>query len=130
MTINRDVHLTPSVKVAVCWHGSLAAIVQEHRDPKTTSIYARVVDGALAVDRDRLPCEKVSGRRNGSMAAQQWSFTYAREGDILYIDTVPSYVEQETEELGDDVRARLKPTTSESENLAVFFFSTRLLRSD
>ena len=63
------------------------------------------------------------------MAAQQWSFTYAREGDILYIDTVPPYVEQETKELGDDVRARLKPTTSESENLAVFFFSTRLLRS-
>jgi len=47
------VRLTPSVKVAVCWHGSLAAIVKEHQDPKTTSIYARVVDRTLAVDRDR-----------------------------------------------------------------------------
>jgi len=64
------------------------------------------------------------------MAAQQWSFTYAREGDSLYIDTVPPYVEQETEELGDDGRARLNSTTGESENLAGFFFSTRLLRSE
>ena len=62
------------------------------------------------------------------MAAQQLSFTYAREGDIFYIDKVPPYAEQETEELGDDVRAQLKPTTSESENLAGFFFSPRLLR--
>ncbi len=64
------------------------------------------------------------------MAAQQLSFKYDREGDILYIDTVPPYTEQETEELGDDVIARLNPTTGEIENLEVFFFSTRLLRSD
>ncbi len=64
------------------------------------------------------------------MAAQQLSFKYDREGDILYIDKVPPYAEQETEELGDDVIARLNPTTGEIENLEVFFFSTRLLRSD
>ena len=64
------------------------------------------------------------------MAAQQLSFQYDREGDILYIDKVPPDAEQETEELGDDVVARLNPTTGEIENLEVFFFSTRLLRSN
>ena len=58
------------------------------------------------------------------------SFKYDREGDILYIDKVPPYAEQETEELGDDVIARMNPTTGEIENLEVLFFSTRLLRSD
>ena len=47
------VRYTSIAAVAVCWHGSLAAIVKEHQDPKTTSIYARVVDRTLAVDRDR-----------------------------------------------------------------------------
>lgn len=62
--------------------------------------------------------------------AAQLSFKYDRAGDILYIDKVPPYTEQETEELGDDVVARLNPTTGEIENLEVLFFSTRLLRSD
>ena len=38
--------------------------------------------------------------------------------------------EQESEELGDEVIARLNPKTGEIENLEVLFFSTRLLRSD
>lgn len=58
------------------------------------------------------------------------SFKYDREADILYIDTQPPYTEQESEELGDDVIARLKPVTGEIENLEVLFFSTRLLRKD
>jgi uncharacterized protein YuzE len=58
------------------------------------------------------------------------SFKYDREADILYIDTRPPYAEQETEELGDDVIARLNPVTGEIENLEVLFFSTRLLRND
>jgi uncharacterized protein YuzE len=58
------------------------------------------------------------------------SFKYDREGDILYIDKVPPYPEQETEELGDDVIARLNPISGEIENLEILFFSTRLLRSD
>jgi uncharacterized protein YuzE len=57
-------------------------------------------------------------------------FKYDRAGDILFIDKVPPYAEQETTELGDDVIARLNPTTGEIENLEVLFFSTRLLRSD
>ena len=58
------------------------------------------------------------------------SFKYDREADILYIDTRPPYTEQESEELGDDVIARLNPTSGEIENLEVLFFSTRLLRKD
>ena len=58
------------------------------------------------------------------------TFRYDRMADILYIDKVQPYPEQETEELGDDVIARLNPTTAEIENLEVLFFSTRLLRSE
>jgi uncharacterized protein YuzE len=57
-------------------------------------------------------------------------FQYDREGDILYINKRPPYPEQESEELGDEVIARLNPKTGEIENLEVLFFSTRLLRSD
>ncbi len=57
-------------------------------------------------------------------------FKYDREGDILHIDRCPPYAEQESEELGDDVIARLNPETGQIENLEVLFFSTRLLRSD
>jgi uncharacterized protein YuzE len=58
------------------------------------------------------------------------TFKYDRAADILYIDKTSPYAEQETEELGDDVIARLNPTTGEIENLEVLFFSTRLLRED
>jgi len=58
------------------------------------------------------------------------TFQYDREGDILYINTRPPYPEQESEELGDDVIARMNPETGAIENLEVLFFSTRLLRSE
>ena len=57
-------------------------------------------------------------------------FTYDREADILHIDKVKPYVDQETEELGDDVIARMNPKTNEIENVEVLFFSTRLLRGE
>ncbi|MEW5945920.1 MAG: DUF2283 domain-containing protein [bacterium] len=57
-------------------------------------------------------------------------FHYDREADILYISKLPPYKEQESEELGDDVIARLNPETREVESLEVLFFSTRLLRGD
>lgn len=53
---------------------------------------------------------------------------YDREGDILHIDTCPPYAEQESQELEDEVIARLNPTTGEVENLEVLFFSKRLLQ--
>ncbi len=56
------------------------------------------------------------------------TFRYDRVGDMLYVETRPPYPEQESEELGDEVVARLSPTTGEIEGLEVLFFSTRLLR--
>ena len=57
-------------------------------------------------------------------------FKYDREADILHIDKCPPYREQESEELPDEIIARLNPKTGQVENLEVLFFSTRLLRSD
>ena len=57
-------------------------------------------------------------------------FKYDREGDILYIEKCAPYPEQESEELGDEVIARLNPQTGDIENLEVLFFSTRLLRNE
>jgi uncharacterized protein YuzE len=62
--------------------------------------------------------------------ATKLTFRYDREADILHIDKRPPYAEQESEELGDDVIARMNPGTGEIENLEVLFFSTRLLRQD
>ena len=57
-------------------------------------------------------------------------FTYDREADILHIDKCRPYAEQQSQELTDEVVARLNPDTGEVENLEVLFFSTRLLRAD
>ncbi len=57
-------------------------------------------------------------------------FKYDRQADILYINKVQPYPGQESEEIGDEVVARLNPKTHEVENLEVLFFSTRLLRND
>jgi len=65
--------------------------------------------------------ERVAGRL---------AFQYDSEAAILYVSSRPPYAEQEGEELGDDVIARLKPKTGDVESLAVLFFSARLLRSD
>jgi len=45
------------------------------------------------------------------------------------MDKCSPYAEQESEELGDGVVARLNPLSGEVENLEVLFFSTRLLRT-
>jgi uncharacterized protein YuzE len=58
------------------------------------------------------------------------TFKYDRQADILHIDKCPPYPEQESEEIGDEVIARLNPTTGAIENMEVLFFSTRLLRDD
>jgi len=62
--------------------------------------------------------------------AEKLTFRYDRDADILYIGKGEPYAEQESEELGDDVVARLNPSTGAVENLEVLFFSTRLLRQD
>ncbi len=58
------------------------------------------------------------------------TFKYDREADILHIDKCRPYAEQVSEELGDEMVARLNPHTGEVENLEVLFFSTRLLRNE
>jgi len=50
---------------------------------------------------------------------------YDREADILYLTTRPSYQEQETDELGDNIIARLNPKTGDVESLEILFFSKR-----
>jgi uncharacterized protein YuzE len=62
--------------------------------------------------------------------AAKLSFKYDRDADILHIDKCASYPEQESEELEDEIIARLNPETGEVENVEVLFFSTRLLRGD
>jgi len=58
--------------------------------------------------------------------AAKLAVQYDRQADILYLTTWPSYPEQETEELGDDVVARLNPATRAVESLEILFFSSRM----
>ncbi len=58
------------------------------------------------------------------------TFKYDRSTDILYIYKCMPYPEQESEEISEDVIARLNPETDEVEGLEVLFFSTRLFNSD
>jgi len=51
---------------------------------------------------------------------------YDKIGDILYIDQCLPYPEQETEEIGDEIIARLNPDNGNIENLEILFFSKRL----
>ena len=62
--------------------------------------------------------------------AENLKFQYDKEGDILYISNCTPYKEQETEELDDEIIARLNPETGDIESLEVLFFSTRLLKQD
>ena len=54
------------------------------------------------------------------------TFRYVPETDILVISSCPAYPAQETEELGDDIIARLNPDTSAIESVEVLSFSDRL----
>lgn len=51
---------------------------------------------------------------------------YDEIGDILYIDVVTPYAEQDSEMLEDEVVARLNPRTGDIETLEILFFSKRL----
>ena len=58
--------------------------------------------------------------------AEKLVFEYDKTGDILYVTTVPPYAEQESEELDDEVVARLNPKTGAVEGLEILFFSKRM----
>jgi hypothetical protein len=53
-------------------------------------------------------------------------FEYDRESDTLTISTRLPYAEQESEEIGDGIIARLNPETHDVELVEVLFFSPRL----
>ena len=57
------------------------------------------------------------------MIAQNLTIRYDKIGDILYIDRCLPYADQESEEIGDEVVARMNLTTCTIENLAILFFS-------
>jgi len=61
--------------------------------------------------------------------AAKLAVQYDRQTDILYLTTRASYPEQETEELGDDIVARLNPATGDVESLEILFFS-KCVQSD
>ncbi|MBE9113726.1 DUF2283 domain-containing protein [Nodosilinea sp. LEGE 07298] len=62
--------------------------------------------------------------------AEKLVFKYDQAGDILYINKCAPYAEQESEEIGDEMIARLNPVSGEVENLEILFFSKRLLNAD
>lgn len=64
------------------------------------------------------------------MADRPLTISYDREGDILYVDKCKPYAEQESEEIGDEIVARLNPESNEVENLAILFFSKRLMAEE
>ena len=51
--------------------------------------------------------------------AETLSFRYDRDADTLYINKCAPYPEQESEELGDEIIARLSPGTGKVENLVM-----------
>ncbi|MBW4462325.1 MAG: DUF2283 domain-containing protein [Nodosilinea sp. WJT8-NPBG4] len=62
--------------------------------------------------------------------AEKLVFQYDQVGDILYINKCAPYAEQESEEIGDEMIARLNPVSGEVENLEILFFSERLLNAN
>ena len=58
--------------------------------------------------------------------AARLTFEYDWRADILHIAVRPPYAEQKTEELGDEVIARLNPETDAIESLEILAFSARL----
>ena len=50
---------------------------------------------------------------------KQLTVRYDKTDDILYVDTCEPYPEQESEELGDEIIARLNPISGTVENLEI-----------
>lgn len=57
--------------------------------------------------------------------AEKLKITYDDVGDILYLETVKPYAEQETMHLGPDVLGRINPRTGAIENIEILFFTKR-----
>ncbi len=57
------------------------------------------------------------------------TFEYDEAGDILYINKVPPYPEQESEQVAYNVIVRRSPRSGAVENLEVLFFTRWLFKS-
>ena len=55
-------------------------------------------------------------------------FEYDDVGDILYIEKVAPYAEQESDLVGDDIVGRFNPKTGKLESLEILWFTRRLKR--
>ena len=62
--------------------------------------------------------------------AARLTLRYDQVGDILYIDKVPPYPEQDSEEFDNEIVVRMHPTTGEVENLEILFYTARLRRGE
>ena len=71
---------------------------------------------------------RVTTRRN-RMAATL-SISYDHVGDILYLERVKPYAEQESDEIGDGIIARFHPKTGDVESLEILWFSKRTADDD
>lgn len=58
------------------------------------------------------------------------TFEYDDVGDILYINKVAPYAEQESEELAYNIVARRNPRSGAIENLEILFFTRWLFKGE
>jgi uncharacterized protein YuzE len=56
---------------------------------------------------------------------EKLNFFYDREADVLYLSQGNPYPEQDSQEIGDDIVARLNPKTREVEGITILNFSRR-----
>lgn len=64
------------------------------------------------------------------MVSQPLTISYDREGDILYVSKCEPYAGQSSEEIGDEIIARLNPDSNAVESLEILFFSKRLMKGE
>jgi hypothetical protein len=62
--------------------------------------------------------------------AKKLTIEYDAVGDILSIDTVEPYAEQDSDDLGDEVISRFHPVTGEIENVEILFFLQRVRQGE
>jgi hypothetical protein len=58
--------------------------------------------------------------------AENLTLRYDSVGDILYIGTRAAHEGQRSEDIGDEIIARMNPDTGDIENIEILFFSRRL----
>jgi len=62
--------------------------------------------------------------------AKKLTIEYDAVGDILSIDTVQPYAEQDSDDLGDEIITRFHPVTGAIENVEILFFLQRVRQGE